>query len=122
MKIAVTSTGDTLDSQVDPRFGRAAYFIIVDTETLQFEAVSNENVQAAGGAGVNSAQNVAQTGAEAVLTGNCGPNAERTLKAANVKLYTGVSGTVKEAVEAFNTGKLTEAQGPNVESHFGTGI
>jgi predicted Fe-Mo cluster-binding NifX family protein len=122
MKIAVTSTGDTLDSQVDPRFGRAAYFIIVDTETMQYEAITNDNVQAAGGAGVNSAQNVAQAGAEAILTGNCGPNAERTLRAANVKLYIGVSGTVKEAVEAFNAGKLTEAQGPNVESHFGTGI
>ncbi len=122
MKIAVTSTGDTLDSQVDPRFGRAAYFIIVDTETMQYEAIINDNVQAAGGAGVNSAQSITQAGAEAVLTGNCGPNAERTLSVANVKLYTGVSGTVKQAVEAFKAGKLTEAQGPNVESHFGTGI
>lgn len=122
MKIAVTSTGDTLDSQVDPRFGRAACFIIVDTETMQYEAITNDNVQAAGGAGINSAQNVAQSGAEAVLTGNCGPNAERTLKAANVKLYTGVSGTVQQVVEDFKAGKLAEAQGPNVESHFGTGI
>ena len=121
MKIAITSAGDTIDSQVDPRFGRAAYFIIVDVETMQFEAMVNDNVQAGGGAGINSAQNVAKTGATVVLTGNCGPNAERTLSAANVKLYTGVSGTVKEAVEAFKAGKFTEAQGPNVESHFGTG-
>lgn len=121
MKIAVTSTGDTLDSQVDPRFGRAAYFLIVDNETLQFEAVLNDNAQAVGGAGVNAAQFVAQNGATVVLTGNCGPNAGRTLEAADVKLYTGVSGTVKEAVQDFNSGKLTEANGPNVESHFGTG-
>ncbi|MFA5552950.1 MAG: NifB/NifX family molybdenum-iron cluster-binding protein [Phycisphaerae bacterium] len=121
MKIAVTSTGQTLDSQVDPRFGRAAYFIIIDTETMQFEAFVNDNVQAGGGAGISSAQNIAQAGASAVLTGNCGPNAERTLAAANIKLYIGVSGTAQQAVEDFKQGKLTQTAGPNVQSHFGTG-
>ena len=119
MKIAITSRGKTMDSQVDPRFGRAAYFIIVDTETMEFSAVENENLAAAGGAGINSAKTVAETGAEAVLTGNCGPNAQRTLTAGDVKLYTGLGGTVAEAIELFKSGKLTEAAGPNVQSHFG---
>ena len=119
MKIAVTSSGKTLDSQVDPRFGRAACFIIVDTETMDFNAIENENVAAAGGAGISSAKTVIDAGAEAVLTGNCGPNAERTLTAAGVKLYTGATGTVAEAVELFKTGKLTQATGPNVEPQFG---
>lgn len=119
MKIAVTSTGKTLDSQVDPRFGRAACFIIIDTETMDFSVIENENVAAAGGAGIGSTKAVVDTGAEAVLTGNCGPNAERTLSAAGLKLYTGVTGTVAEAVGLFKSGKLAEASGPNVEPRFG---
>jgi len=121
MKIAVTSTGKTLDSQVDQRFGRAAYFIVVDTETMDFSVVENENAAAAGGAGISSAKVVIDACAEVVLTGNCGPNAERTLSAAGVKLYTGVAGTVSEAIELFQNGKLAEAAGPNVQSRFGTG-
>ena len=120
MKIAVTSTGKTLDSQVDPRFGRAACFIVVDTETMEFSVIENESVAAAGGAGISSAKAVIDAGAEAILTGNCGPNAERTLTAAGIKIYTGASGTVSEAIELFKSGKLTEATGPNVQPHFGT--
>lgn len=119
MKIAITSTGKTLDSEVDPRFGRAACFIIVDTETMDFSLIENENVAAAGGAGISSAKTVIDAGAESVLTGNCGPNAERTLSASGVKLYTGAAGTVAEAVELFKAGKLTQATGPNVEPQFG---
>jgi predicted Fe-Mo cluster-binding NifX family protein len=119
MKIAITSTGRTLDSQVDPRFGRAACFIIIDTETMDFNVIDNESVAAAGGAGISSAKVVIDTGAEAVLTGNCGPNAERTLTASGVRLYTGATGTVAKAVELFKSGELTEAAGPNVEPHFG---
>jgi len=121
MKIAVTSTGKTLDSQVDPRFGRAAYFIVVDTETMEFNVVENQNVSAAGGAGINSAKNIIDAGAEAVLTGNCGPNAELTLTAASVKLYTSVTGTISEAIESFKAGKLTKTAAANVQAHFGTG-
>jgi len=121
MKIAVTSVGKDMDSQVDPRFGRAAYFALVDTETMAFEAMENDNVSAGGGAGISSAKNVIDAGAVAVLTGNCGPNAERTLRAGNVKLYTGVTGTVAEAVKQFKAGTLTEATGPNVDSHAGMG-
>ena len=120
MKIAVTSVGAKMDSQVDPRFGRAAYFAIVDTETMAFEAVENANIAAAGGAGISSAKVVIDAGAEAVLTGNCGPNAERTLRAGSIKLYIGVTGTVAEAVEGFKAGRWQEAVGPNVQSHFGT--
>lgn len=121
MKIAVTCVGKEMNSQVDPRFGRAAYFLIVETETMAFEAVENGNVAAAGGAGINSAKVVIDADAQAVLTGNCGPNAERTLKAANVVLYTGAQGTVAEAVEQFKVGALTEATGPSVDSHSGMG-
>ena len=121
MKIAITSTGKTLESDVDPRFGRAAYFIIVDTDTMEFNAAENANVAVGGGAGVGSAKTVIDAGAQAILTGNCGPNAERTLTAGGVKLYAGVTGTVKEAAESFKSGKLTQTSGPNVQSHFGTG-
>lgn len=119
MKIAVTSTGKTLDSQIDQRFGRAAYFAIIDTETMDFNVIENESVAASGGAGISSAKVVLDAGAKAVLTGNCGPNAERTLSSAAVSLYTGATGTVAEAVELFKSGKLPKASGPNVEPHFG---
>jgi len=122
MKITITSLGETLEAKVDPRFGRAARFMVVDTETMDFNAFKNENVDAASGAGINSTKLVIDTGAEAVLTGNCGPNAQRTLRAAGVKLYTGVTGTVAEAVELFKSGNLKEADGPNVQPHFGAGI
>ncbi|MDY0356544.1 MAG: NifB/NifX family molybdenum-iron cluster-binding protein [Sedimentisphaerales bacterium] len=119
MRIAVTSVGRTMDAQVDPRFGRAACFVVVDTESMEFQAMENSNVDAGGGAGISAAKVVIEADAKAVLTGNCGPNAERTLRAGNVKLYTGVTGTVAEAVEQFKAGKLTEATGPNVQSHSG---
>lgn len=119
MKIAITATGKTLDSQIDPRFGRAACFIIIETSTMEFEVIENTNIAAAGGAGISSAKTVIDAGAEAVLTGNCGPNAHRTLAAAQIKLYTGLTGSVQAAVEQFNSGKLTETTAPNVQSHFG---
>lgn len=121
MKVAVSAEGSGLDSAVDARFGRAANFIVVDTETMEFDFIVNGAVNAAGGAGISAAKTVADCGAEAVLTGNCGPNAARTLAAAGVKLYAGVSGTVKEVIEAFKNGKLAETDGPTVDSHFGTG-
>ena len=121
MKIAITSTEKNLDSQVDQRLGRAAYFVIVDTETMDFDVIENDSVTAAGGAGISAAKTIADAGAEAVLTGNCGPNAQRTLSAAGVKLYTGVNGTLSEAVELYKAGKLTESSEANVQSHFGIG-
>lgn len=119
MKICITSQGNTLDSQVDPRFGRCAYFILVDTETMKFESIDNAQVQAAGGAGVQSGQLMAEKEVKAVLTGNAGPNAYQTLRAAGIEVITGVSGTVQEVIEKYKEGNLTAAEGPNVESHFG---
>ncbi|MCK5579279.1 MAG: NifB/NifX family molybdenum-iron cluster-binding protein [Planctomycetes bacterium] len=119
MKIAVSASGQNLDAAVDPRFGRCGGFIIVDPETLQFESVANPGVSASGGAGIQAAQLVAKQGAEIVITGNCGPNAFETLKAAGIKVITGMSGTVKEAVEKYKANALSETQGPTVPSHSG---
>ena len=122
MKVAVTAQGVSLDDAVDSRFGRAAYFIVVDTETMQFECVENSAVSAGGGAGVSSAKTITDSGAKVILTGNCGPNAARALSAAGIKIYPNASGTVKEAVEAFKAGKLEASDRPTVESHFGTEV
>jgi predicted Fe-Mo cluster-binding NifX family protein len=119
MKICVTSQGDSLDAQVDPRFGRCQYFIIADTETSQFEAVQNPNIDTMGGAGVQSGQFVAGKQVKAVLTGNVGPNAFQTLQAAEVEIITGVSGSIKEAVERYKKGELKPTSGPSVSSKFG---
>lgn len=120
MKICVTSQGQDLLAQVDPRFGRCQYFLIVDSETEQIlESVQNPNVGAAGGAGIQSAQLIANKGTEAVLTGNVGPNAFNTLQAAGVKVITGVTGTVKEAIERFRKGEFQEVTGPTVQSKAG---
>lgn len=118
-KICVTSQGNNLDAQVDPRFGRCLYFIIADPETMQFEAVENPGVGAMGGAGIQSAQLIANKGVEVVLTGNVGPNASQTLGAAGVKVVTGVSGQVKEVIERYKKGEFTPSNGPTVPGHFG---
>ncbi len=106
MKIAVTSTGPNLDSPVDYRFGRCAYFIIVDTDTLEFQAIPNPASAAPGGAGTMAAQFVASQGVSHVITGEVGPNAYPALMAAGVTPVTGATGTVREAVEAFKSGRL----------------
>jgi predicted Fe-Mo cluster-binding NifX family protein len=121
MKVAVSSTGNGLDSQVDPRFGRCSTFIIVDTETMQAEAVPNSSIGAAHGAGIGAAQAVAGVGVKAVLTGHVGPNAHMALSQAGVKTYIGASGTVRQAVEAYKRGELREASSPTVGGHFGQG-
>jgi len=121
MKICITSTGEDIASNIDPRFGRCKYFLIVDSETMNAEPISNESLMASGGAGIQAAQNVAKTGAEVVITGNIGPNAFQTLKAANIKIITGANGTIKEAVEKYNKGELKEIDSPSVGSHFGMG-
>jgi len=121
MKIALTSAGPDLSAEMDPRFGRCPYFLFVDTESMKFEAVENPNVAAMGGAGIQSAQLVANKGAEAVLTGSCGPNAFQTLQAANVKVIVGVVGSIKDAIERYKTGQLRPAEAPDVPAHFGTG-
>ncbi len=119
MKIAVTSTGRDLGSQVDPRFGRAAYILIVDSKTFEFEVLDNSsNVNAFKGAGIQAASMVSDKGAQILLTGFCGPNAFRTLEAGNVKVANDAGGTVKEAVEAFNEDKLSLSNEANVTGHW----
>ncbi len=121
MKICASSRGNTLDSQIDPRFGRCQYFIFVDTDTLNFEAIQNPHMDAMGGAGVQSGQFVAEKKVKAVLTGNVGPNAFQTLQAGGVGVITGVSGSVKEAVEKYKKGELKSTDNPSVGSKFGMG-
>lgn len=119
MKIAITAKGKDLDAEVDPRFGRAAYILIVDTETLEYEAVDNQtNINALKGAGIQAATMVSGKGAEVLLTGYCGPNAVQTLNAAKVKVASEVSGIVRDAVEAFKQGKYEYTDSPNVEGHW----
>ncbi len=121
MRIAISSSGQTLDSQVDQRFGRAEYFIAVEIKSMEFEVLNNNNNAGSGGAGIGTAKLLVDADVEAVLTGNCGPNAQKTLNAADIKLYTGVSGIVSDAIESFKAGKLSETFEPNVDSHFGFG-
>ena len=121
MKIAVSSSGKDLDSQIDPRFGRCAYFVIVETDDMSFEAFDNENIALGGGAGIQSAQFVASKGAKMVITGNCGPNAVQTLSAAHVEVFVGQSGTVREAIERYTRGDIKSTTTPNVADHYGMG-
>ncbi|OPX18642.1 hypothetical protein BXT86_00010 [candidate division WOR-3 bacterium 4484_100] len=119
MKIAISSTGKELSSMVDPRFGRCPYFIILDPDTMEYEAIDNPNVSAMGGAGIQTAQMIANKGVHTVLTGSCGPNAFQTLGAAGVQVIVGVSGQVEEAVQRYKQGQYKPTPGPNVGSHTG---
>ena len=123
MKICITSEGNTLEANVDPRFGRCAYFIFYDTGTDKFEALENTNASGMGGVGVQNGQLMAEKGVEVLLTGNLGPNAANVLQQASIKAITGVCGTVKDAVENFKKGILNERgfPGPTVPPHFGMG-
>jgi predicted Fe-Mo cluster-binding NifX family protein len=123
MNICITSMGPNLESEMDPRFGRCQYFLFVDPGTMAFEAVENPNLAAAGGAGIQSAQLVANKGVEALITGQVGPNAYTTLQAAGVKILTGASGRIREVMEKYKKGQISySAQGPTVQAHFGMGM
>ncbi len=119
MKICITSEGKTLDAKVDSRFGRCQYFILVNPDTLEFEAVEKSNIDQAGGAGIQSGQLMAQKGVKAVLTGNVGPNAFQTLNAAGIQIFTGISGVVKDAIEKYKKGGLKPIESASVGSKFG---
>ena len=121
MKIAVSATGPSLDTEVDPCFGRCQYFLIVDPDTMQFDALENTGALAGGGAGISTAQMIASKGVEAVLTGNCGPNAFQVLSAAGIKVVTGASGIVRDAIQGYKSGNLQVTSQPNVPGHFGMG-
>lgn len=119
MKIAVTSKGTLLDSEVDPRFGRAPYILIVDTDTLAFEVVDNsDNANAFKGAGIQAATMVSDKGATVLMTGYCGPKAFATLEAAGVKVVNDITGQVREAVKHFKEGQVSYAASANKEAHW----
>ena len=119
MKIAVSGTGPTLDSEVDPRFGRCQHLIFVDTDTMEFESQNNTANSSGGGAGIATGQMVLNRNVEAVLTGNVGPKAHKVLSEAGIRIVTGVSGTVRQAIYAFKKGELKETSGPTVNEHAG---
>ena len=120
MKIAVSATATNLSAQVDPRFGRCQYFVIADLETNEVEGMVNTSAAAAGGAGISAAQMIVIKGVEAVLTGNCGPNAHQVLSSAGIKMVTGVSGKIGDVIEEYKLGTYSVAKEPNVANHFGT--
>ena len=119
MKIAITSMGAKLKDKIDPRFGRCHYFILFDTETTKFEAIENTGAQGMGGVGIQSGQIMADKGVETVLTGSCGPNAFQTLQAAGIKVITGATGTVQEAIDKFKSGDYKAVSQANASAHSG---
>jgi len=119
MKVAITSTGKELDSELDRRFGRCAYFLVVDTENDDMEAIDNSAIAAGGGAGIAAAQQLIDHDVKALITGNVGPNAFQTLNASGIEIYTGESGTISELMERFRKGELGKAGSANVGGHHG---
>ena len=119
MKIAISVTGNDLSAEIDPRFGRAKGFLLMDDAAEGFEHVANPNIDASGGAGIQTAQMVVERGTEAVITGNVGPNAYRVLEAAGVKVFTGASGKADEVLAEYKSGKLTAAGSATVGEKFG---
>ena len=117
MKIAITSTGNTLDSKLDQRFGRCAYFLVVDDDKV--EAINNSSIAAGGGAGIAAAQSVIDNKANVLITGNVGPNAYSTLQAAGIEMYMAQNGTISDILEQFKQGKLNRIGGANVGGHHG---
>ena len=118
MKIAVSAVRGHLDASVDPRFGRCAYFLIVDTDSMEFEAVENAAATAAGGAGIQAAQNVLEKGVDTLITGNCGPKAFSVLSTGGVKVFLTAGTTVREALDKLAKGELEQADGASVEGHW----
>ena len=119
-KIAVASSGKTLESQVDPRFGRCPYFLIVDSETEEFEVMENTAGQAFRGAGISAAQMVANKEVGAVIAGNFGPNAVNVLISSGIKIFSVGGVTVKEALKQYKEGKLQEVTAAT--AFFGRGM
>lgn len=119
MKLAITTTGQTLEAPTDRRFGRASAFGLYDLDTETYTVIDNQqNVQAAQGAGIQAAQQVVNSGAQALVTGHCGPKAFRVLSAANVTVYNCQAETVAGAIEQFRAGQLQPAKAPDVEGHW----
>ncbi len=107
MKLCITSEGKDLNSHIDTRFGRCKYFMIIDLENMSYEIIENPNLEAAEGAGIQSAQLIANKSVEVVLTGKIGPNAFKTLEAAKIKIITGINGTIKEVINKYKQGEYS---------------
>jgi predicted Fe-Mo cluster-binding NifX family protein len=119
MRVAFSTAGEDLSASLDPRFGRADRFLIVDTENGSLSVVDNrQSLTAAQGAGVQSAQHVADASVDAVITGHCGPKAYRALQAAEIRVFYADNGTVGEALDRFLAGELTVATDADVDSHW----
>ncbi|MFC1489598.1 NifB/NifX family molybdenum-iron cluster-binding protein [Candidatus Latescibacterota bacterium] len=119
MKIAISSQGKDMDSRCDPRFGRAKYFVVINSETGDFTAHDNsQNLNASQGAGIQAAQNINDFEADAVISGNVGPKALKALNAAGIAVYTGAVGTVRDTLENFSSGKLAKTEKATVEGHW----
>jgi len=119
MKICVSATGASLEAQLDPHFGRCPYLVIVDSETMQFEAIPNMATGSTGGAGIQAAQNMVNKGVKIVITGNVGPNAFGALSAAGIEIVTATFGTVRELVEKLKKGELQKTDASTVGEHSG---
>jgi len=119
MKIAVSAKGPRLEDEVDPRFGRAAYILIVDTETNHLEIINNSiNADAFKGAGIQAASMVHDKGAKVLMTGYCGPKAFQVLEQAGIKVVSDITGTVSQAVTLFKAGSVTYTASANAEAHW----
>ena len=119
MKIVFTTSGNDLEAPLDTRFGRASFFLVYDLETDGFEVVDNtQNLNAAQGAGIQAAENVVRLGAQAIVTGHCGPKAFRVLKAAGIRIYNTDAPTVAQALEQYRNGSIRESSSADVEGHW----
>ncbi|MFA5629447.1 MAG: NifB/NifX family molybdenum-iron cluster-binding protein [Dehalococcoidales bacterium] len=119
MKIAITASGTTLENNVDARFGRCSYFIIIDPDTMEYEFLENTAAQSGGGAGIAAARLMLEKGVSAVLTGSCGPNAYNVLAPAGVKIYSGVAGRIADVIEDYKEGRYKESAQADVSAHHG---
>ena len=121
MKVVITSLGESLESPVDQRFGRTRFFIVYNLDTGDWKAHDNkQNLQAAQGAGIQAAQHVVNLGAEAVITGHCGPKSFTTLSAATIPVYQEASGSVQNALDAYRAGSLKQASQADVDAGYGS--
>ena len=119
MRIAISAAGKQLNSNLDPRFGRAPYFIILDEEAMDFITVENtQNLNLPQGAGIQAGKTIADQHVDTLITGHCGPKAFRVLQSAGIKIVTGAGGKVSEALDQFKRGELEIASEADVEGHW----
>ena len=119
MKIAISSTQDNLEGDVDQRFGRCKFFLLIDLENMAYDTIENESTMVSGGAGIKAAEMIVRNGANIVITGNIGPNAFQTLSSGGIEVYTGARGSIKQSIEQFKKGELQKTENANVKNHAG---